>query len=73
MGWGRDDYALIPHGGSREIGGGVSVSVAKHADGSYEVTVGGGKVAEFQGWCKNIWFSANEYDTGCFMDEAVWK
>ena len=73
MGWGRDDAALIPDRGSREIGGGVSVSVAKNPDGSYEVTVSGGTVAEFERWCEAIWFTAVEFDTGCFLDEAEWE
>ena len=73
VGWGRDDHALIPHGSSREIGGGVSVAVARNGDGSYEVTVSGGRVAEFKRWCSKIWFSEDEYDTGCFLDEAEWE
>ena len=73
VGSGRDDLSLIPDGGSREIGGGVSVSVAKNPDGSYEVTVSGGRVASFERWCDKIWFSGDEYDTGCFLDEAVWE
>ena len=73
VGWGRDDSSLIPDGGSREIGGGVSISVARNPDGSYEVTVNGGKVAPFERWCGNIWFSPEEYDTGCFLDEAEWE
>ena len=71
--WGRDDYSLIPDGSSRDIGGGVSVSVAKNDDGSYEVTVSGGRIAGFERWCEKIWFTENEYDTGCFLDTAEWE
>ena len=71
VGWGWDDYSLIPDGGNRDIGGGLSVSVAKNLDGSYDVTVSGGKVAEFDRWCPAIWFSGEEYDTGCLLDGAV--
>ena len=70
VGWGRDDFSLIPDGASRDIGGGVSVSVTKNPDGSYEVTVTGGRVADFQRWCDKIWFTADEYDTGCFLNGA---
>ena len=73
VGWGRDDYALVPDGGIREIGGGITVGVARNADGSYQVTVSGGTVAEFERWCDKIWFSAEEYDTGCFLDGAEWE
>ena len=74
---GRDDYSLLSDGETREIGGGVRVDVKKNTDGSYDVTVSGGKVAEFEVWCKKIWFSTededeDEYDTGCFLDQAVW-
>lgn len=71
VGWGRDDFSLIAGGESREIGGGVSV--AKNPDGSYEVTVTGGRAAPFERWCDKIWFSSGEYDSGCFLDEAVWE
>ena len=73
VGWGRDDFSLIPDGGSREIGGGVAVSVARNPDGSYEVTVKGGRVASFPRWCGKIWDTADEYDTGCFLDEVDWE
>lgn len=66
VGWGRDDYSLIGDGGTREIGSGVTVAVSRMDDGSYEVEVRGGKVAEFRPWCIPIWFSA-EYDTGCLL------
>ncbi len=57
----------------RAIGGGVSVSVAKNSEGSYEVTVNGGRVASFGRWCGKIWFSEDEYDTGCLLDETEWE
>ena len=55
---------------SQEIGGGVRVSVAKNPDGSYEVTVRDGRVASFGRWYGKIWFSEDEYDTGCLLDQA---
>ena len=75
VGRGRDDYSLIPDGGTRDIGGGVRVTVARNRDGSYEVTVSGGKTAEFETWCNRIWFADDdyEYDTGCYLDEAEWE
>ena len=73
VGRGRDDFSLIPDGGSREIGGGVTVSVARNPEGSYEVTVSGGREASFPRWCEDFWFSASEYDTGCFLDEVDWE
>ena len=73
VGWGRDDHSVIPDGASREIGGGVTVAVARNDDGSYEVTVSGGRVAEFTRWCSKIWFSDYEYDTGCLLDEGEWE
>ena len=48
------------------------MSVEKNADGTWDVTVGGGLAAEFERWCFPMWFSGTEYDTGCFMDEAEW-
>ena len=72
VGWGRDDYSLISDGERRDLGGGISIAVTKNGDGSYEVTVSGGIVAEFEVWCRPIWFSVKEYDTGCYLDEAVW-
>ncbi len=73
VGWGRDDHALVPDGGSRDIGGGVRVGVASNADGSWNVAVTGGVVAPFGRWCMAIWFSGTEYDTGCLLDEAEWE
>ena len=66
VGFGRDDYSVIADGESRRIGGGVTVSVTKNANGSYDVTVSGGKIAEYEPWCRSIWFSG-EYDTGCAL------
>ena len=66
----RDDYSVISDGETRDIGGGISVEVARNRDGSYDVTVSGGKVAEFEVWCNLDSFG---YDTGCYLDEAVWE
>ena len=69
VGWGRDDYSLIGDGESRDIGGGITVSVSKNADGSYNVSVSGGKVAAFDPWCFRLWFEKSiEYDTGCKLE-----
>ena len=66
VGWGRDDYAVIPGGEARDIGGGVRVEVAANPDGSYDVTVSGGRVAPFAAWCRPLWFTPDtEYDLGC--------
>lgn len=73
VGWGQDDYSLVPDGGTRDIGGGVSVAVERNEDGTWDVTVSGGVVAEFERWCAPIWFSGTEYDTGCHLDEAEWE
>ena len=73
VGWGRDDYSLLGDGQSREIGGGVKVSVQSPGRGSWAVTVSGGRLAAFDRWCDPIWFSGAEYDTGCFLDEAEWE
>ena len=71
VGWGRDDYSVIGDGESRAIGGGVTVSVSRNADGSYDVSVSGGKTAAFDPWCFPIWFAEPpEYDTGCQLDGA---
>ena len=67
VGWGRDDYSLIGDGEARDIGGGVRVEVTRNQNGSYNVAVSGGTVADFEVWCSNIWF-AEEYDTGCYLD-----
>ena len=73
VGWGRDDYSLLSDGESRDIGGGVQVSASKTEDGSWEVAVSGGRVAEFETWCEPFWFSGTEYETGCFLDGATWE
>ena len=68
VGYGRDDFSVIADGESRSIGGGLTVSVAKNPDGSYDVTVSGGMMAEYEPWCVPIWFSG-EYDTGCALED----
>ena len=70
VGWGRDDYSVMQGGEARDIGSGVRLRVSRNADGSYEVSVIGGRIAEFTPWCVNIWFAAGEYDTGCALDDA---
>ena len=67
VGWGRDDHALIVDGETRDLGGGVSATVRANPDGSYDVTLAGGRHAEFEPWCAKIWFTADEYDTGCLF------
>ncbi len=67
VGYGLDDYSVIADGESRAIGGGVTVSVTKNADGSYNVSVSGGRIASYDPWCVSIWFTG-EYDTGCTLD-----
>lgn len=67
VGLGRDDHAMIADGDSRHLGGGVHVRVSGNPDGSYAVTVSGGRYAEFEPWCQQVWF-AGEYDTGCTLD-----
>ena len=68
VGWGRDDYSVIPGGESPEVGGGVRVEVSRNADGSYRVAVTGGRTAPFTPWCVPIWFESDQYDTGCTLD-----
>ena len=68
VGWGRDDHALIVDGATRDLGGGVSVTVHANADGSHDVTLTGGRYAEFGPWCKPIRFLRSAYDTGCHFD-----
>ena len=73
VGWGFDDESVVPDGGARDIGG-VTVSVSRNRDGSYEVTVAGGRTAAFEPWCLPLWFSEDgEYDAGCFLDTAAWE
>ena len=74
VGWGRDDYSLIGDGESREIGSGVTVSTQKNDDGSYNVSVRGGRIAAFEPWCYRIWFEKKViYDTGCKLDDGQTK
>ena len=68
--WGRDDFSVIQDGEARDIGGGVRLQVSRNDDGSYEVSVSGGRVVEFQRWCNTIWFAFGEYDTGCTLNEG---
>lgn len=67
--WGRDDYSVMQDGETREIGSGVRLAVSKNEDGSYDVSVSGGKVAEFTPWCRWIWFFFGTYDTGCALND----
>ncbi len=53
--------------------GASASAVTKNSDGSYEATISGGRVAEFGRWCGRIRFTADEYDTGCLLDEAEWE
>ncbi len=74
VGWGRDDESLLSDGASRDIGGGVTVSVSRNGDGSYEVSVTGGRIAAFEPWCVPLWFRpGTEYDSGCFLDSSDWE
>ena len=74
---GRDDSSVIQDGETRDMGGGVSVSVNRNSNGSYEVTISGGKIAPFPKWCIPIFFlnplSEDEdiYDTGCLLNEPL--
>ncbi|MDE2885044.1 MAG: hypothetical protein OXO53_08115, partial [Chloroflexota bacterium] len=70
VGWGRDDYSVMQDGEARDIGSGVRLQVSRNEDGSYEVSVSGGRVAEFTPWCVGMWFERGEYDTGCALDDA---
>ena len=67
VGYGYDDHSVIADGESRDIGGGLTVSVSKNADGGYDATVSGGKIAEFGAWCVPIWFPPGGYDDGCAL------
>ena len=62
-----DDYSVIQDGESRDIGGGVRLEVNLNDDGSYDVTVSGGRVAEFAPWCNFIWFEVGKFDEGCAL------
>ena len=75
VGSGFDDTSVIQSGETLDLTPSVSAEVTKNNDGSYEVTISGGKVAEFPKWCRTIQSSHNsdpEFDTDCFLDEAVW-
>ena len=65
--WGRDDFSVMQDGEIRDIGSGVRLEVNRNEDGSYEVKVGGGRIAKFQPWCNTIWFEFGEFDTGCAL------
>lgn len=67
VGWGKDDYSVIADGETRDIGGGVTVAVSKNGDGSWDVRVSGGRVADFEVWCSPFWFNGDEFDTGCHL------
>ena len=75
VGWGRDDHSLLVHGESRDIGDGVTAAVARNSNGSYDVTVSGGRTAGFERWCYRLWFAEElfAFDTGCFLDTATWE
>ena len=68
VGYGRDDFSVIADGESRSIGGGLTVRVTKNSDGSYDVAVSGGRIAEYDPWCVPIWFSG-EYDNFCMLED----
>ena len=67
--WGRDDFSVIQHGETRDIGSGVRLQVSRNKDGSYEVSVSGGQIAQFPPWCATAWFAFGEYDTGCALND----
>ena len=68
--WGRDDFSVMQDGESRDIGGGVRLQVSRNDDGSYEVSVSGGRVAEFQRWCNSFWFEFGTFDKDCALHEG---
>ena len=70
MNRGYDDFSVFQDGETRDTGGGVRLRVSRNDDGSYEVSVSGGRVVEFQPWCNIIWFAFGEYDTGCALDDG---
>lgn len=67
VGRARDDYSMITDGQSRDLGGGVTASVSRNPDGSFDVTISGGRVAEFEPWCARFSF-VPAYETGCRLD-----
>ena len=68
--WGRDDFSVMQDGETRDIGGGVRLQVSRNDDGSYQVSVSGGRIAEFTPWCNTIWFAFGEFDTGCALESG---
>ncbi len=48
----------------------VGLVVSRNQDGSYEVSVSGGRVAEYPPWCTSIRFAFGENDTGCALDDG---
>ena len=70
VGWGRDDYSLLSDGETRDIGGSVRIDTMKNRDGTWDVTVSGGRVADFERWCSPVWFSGREYDAGCILNDV---
>ena len=67
---GYDDFSVIQDGESRDIGGGIRLEVKRNDDGSYEVKVSGGRIAEFTPWCNLIWFEFGTFDEGCALHEG---
>ena len=67
---GYDDFSVIQDGETRDIGSGVRLEVYRNDDGSYDVTVSGGQVAEFTPWCNIIWFEFGKFDSGCALDDG---
>lgn len=65
VGWGRDDYSLIADGETRDIGG-IDATVSRNPDGSYDVMLSGGRIAEFETWCN---YRLGVFDTGCAFDD----
>ena len=68
VGWGKDDHSLLVDGETRDIGG-VDVEVTRNADGSYDVTLSGGRFATFENWCQTLRVRYGEFDTGCELDD----
>ncbi|MDE0579287.1 MAG: hypothetical protein OXI29_05355 [bacterium] len=66
---GYDDFSVLHDGEARDIGSGVRLQVSRNNDGSYDVAVSGGRVAEFTPWCNIIWFDFGAYDPGCALSE----
>ena len=66
---GYDDFSVIQDGETRDIGSGIRLEVNRNDNGSYDVAVSGGRVAEFTQWCNTIWFAFGEYDMGCALND----